>query len=84
MLNDENTFEKSIKALNAETIAIKELGGGEEKINAALARHVLHEDLGHYDIPRATYNLNDKTRDILLAHARQDAAHAVINSSKLV
>lgn len=48
--------------------------------NAVVARNVLHEELGYIGERRDPYHLDDDTRDILLAHARQDTAHALINS----
>jgi hypothetical protein len=55
-----------------------------EAINAAIAKNVLHEELGYYSDQPCSYNLDQSTRDTLLAHARQDAAHAlVINISLL-
>jgi hypothetical protein len=48
------------------------------QINEITARNVLRTDLGFYsDIP-ADYDLDEATRDRLIAHCRQDAAHAVI------
>jgi hypothetical protein len=45
---------------------------------------VLHEDLGWVGESHHTYELDEDTRDRLLAHGRQDAAHAVYNSSSLL
>jgi hypothetical protein len=53
-------------------------------IRGAVAQNVLHEDLGlHADEPRY-YDLDQETRDRLLAHARQDAAHALINTEDIL
>jgi hypothetical protein len=49
--------------------------------NAAVALNVLKETLGDYGPYEGRhYSLSDKTRDILIAHARQDAAHALANT----
>jgi len=52
-----------------------------------IARTILHEDLGHFceegDRP-TLYTLDDDTKDRLLAHARQDSAHAVILATDAV
>ena len=42
-----------------------------------IARNVLHEDLGHFGEPESSYHLDEKTRDRLIAHARQDAANSM-------
>lgn len=53
-------------------------------LNGVVARNVLHEDLGRYEGHLHVYNLSDDARDRLLAHARQDAAHALCNTSSLL
>lgn len=52
-------------------------------INAATARNILHEELGYFSDPQTGYNLDEGTRNRLLAHARQDAAHAVLSLGTL-
>jgi hypothetical protein len=52
--------------------------------NAIVARNVLHEELGYIGTQREPYHLNDDTRDILIAHARQDSAHALSNTISLL
>jgi hypothetical protein len=63
--------------------AIREIGDDRGFANATIARNVLHEDLGYFDTSLQTYNLDEATRDRLLVHARQDAAHAVIAAGSL-
>jgi hypothetical protein len=53
-------------------------------LNRVVARNVLHEDLGRFKGRLHAYHLNDDVRDRLLAHARQDAAHALCNTSSLL
>ena len=45
---------------------------------------MLDEDLGLYSDPPRYYDLDQETRDRLLAHARQDAAHALINTGDIL
>ncbi|MBY5317914.1 hypothetical protein GR210_27055 [Rhizobium leguminosarum] len=64
--------------------AIRSLGGNDQAfVDATIARNILHEDLGQFEGSLTTYNLDDATRDRLIAHARQDAAHAVMSASSL-
>jgi hypothetical protein len=52
------------------------------QINEATAENVLHTDLGYFsDGAEIDYNLDEPTRDRLIAHGRQDAAHAVLIAS---
>lgn len=57
---------------------------GDSWDNYAVARDTLNGDLGLAGKQRDAYNLDQNTRDILLAHARQDAAHALCNSISLL
>jgi len=69
--------------LRMSLMALKEIGECRpSSVNAATARNVLHEDLGRFGDPNQHYSLDDDTRDRLIAHARQDASHAVLNSDK--
>jgi hypothetical protein len=52
--------------------------------NALIAQNVLLEDLGHFGPNTPKYSFDSETRDRLIAHARQDAAHALINTSTLL
>lgn len=57
--------------------AMRDLGASQAEIDAATAQSVLHEDLGYFRSKSQAYDLDQPTRDKLLSHARQDAAHAV-------
>ena len=47
----------------------------EDHINVALGRNILREELGYFGPwDGAVYNLDDETRDRLIAHSRQDIA----------
>jgi len=52
--------------------------------NHAIARDIVHNELGYTGNRRPPYNLDQDTRDILLVHARQDAAHALANTVSLL
>ena len=52
-------------------------------IDAATARNILHEELGYFSDPQTGYNLDESTRNRLMAHTRQDAAHAVLSLATL-
>lgn len=69
--------EDAAEYLRQKLRAMRELGAGPAQIDAATAQSVLHEDLGYYRSKTADYDLDQGTRDKLLAHARQDAAHSV-------
>jgi hypothetical protein len=53
-------------------------------INRVTAKEILQEELGQRSVPQPEYGLDQTTRDRLLAHARQDAAHALLNSITLM
>lgn len=56
-----------------------------ERKNALYARVVMEDDLGRYaEGPRPYADLDQTHRDILLAHARKDAAEALANSRTLL
>jgi hypothetical protein len=48
-----------------------------------LAENILHKELGYFSDPLPEYSLDQETRDRLLAHARQDAAHGLIIALRL-
>jgi hypothetical protein len=52
--------------------------------NSIVARNVLQEDLGLYEDHQPDYHLDQETRDRLIAHTRQDAAHALVNTIRLM
>lgn len=56
----------------------------EDQIRQAIAKNLLDEDLGLYGDPPRYYDLDQATRDRLLVHARQDAAHALINTGDIL
>ncbi|GJE59948.1 hypothetical protein [Methylobacterium trifolii] len=68
------------------TIKIRNAVGlkGESWDNQAIARDVLFDELGYNRVDRPHYSLDDQTKDILLAHARQDASHALGNTISLL
>jgi hypothetical protein len=54
------------------------------KANLLIARTVLQEEMGRYGEHPLEYSLQPKTTDTLLVHARQDAAHALLNTASLL
>ncbi|MGN6471972.1 MAG: hypothetical protein ACTHLC_20560 [Rhizobiaceae bacterium] len=66
--------------LSAARAAARELMRGaavQKHIDGEVARITLHDELGHYGENPNVYDLDDQTRDRLIVHARQDAAHAL-------
>jgi hypothetical protein len=58
---------------------------GEHRDNYAIARDVLHGELGFNGKPvEDEYNLDQSKLDTLVAHGRQDAAHALCNTKSLL
>ena len=54
--------------------------------NGIIAKDTLHDELGfHGEKERhAPYGLDDRTRDEILAHGRQDIAHGLLNTIVLL
>jgi hypothetical protein len=68
-------------------IAVRPVTGEEpwyKTSNPILAKHQLNDDLGQYAEGPHEYNLDQGRRDILLAHARRDAAEALANTRSLL
>jgi hypothetical protein len=55
-----------------------------QRNNALYARHVMEDDLGRYAEGPRPYDVDQAHRDILLAHARKDAAEALATSRTLL
>ncbi|MDE8762622.1 hypothetical protein PZB21_25980 [Rhizobium sp. CBK13] len=72
---DKTTAEADLKS---RLTAIRSLGGKQREVDAAIARNILHEELGQFTDPQQVYHLDEATRDRLIAHGRQDAAHALL------
>jgi hypothetical protein len=76
-------------ALHQDISAIRSISiGSEEKKRAeldALSKNILDYDLGRFsDSTSYDYELDDTTRDRLIAHARQDTALACLTASRAV
>jgi hypothetical protein len=56
----------------------------EHQENLAIAKNVTNEEMGRYGEHAIEYSLSQKTRDTLLSHGRQDAAHALCNTKSLL
>ena len=76
MIKDENltTSQRAEKELERRLAAAR----GEVGIDTGMifAQHVLREETGWFGDYQTEYDFNHKTRDVLLAHGRRDAAHA--------
>ena len=85
MMDERKRKEDLLDRIQAERSVGRAAGDNETKIKigiqAATAQNILHDDLGMFadsDGPAWAYDLEPERRDRLLAHARQDAAHAVV------
>lgn len=78
MNKSDKRIQSTIKARRA--VGLK----GESWDNQAIARDVLFDELGYNRAERPHYHLDDQTKDILLAHVRQDASHALSNTISLL
>jgi hypothetical protein len=77
--------EKSREALRAAIEGDRSFGyKGAWWKNAAKARNILDEELGFFGHSTISYDVDEATRDTLIAHARQDAAHALLNTGTLL
>lgn len=78
----------AIESLKDEMRAAHTLWSKEEswplKSNTIFARNLLDDDLGKFAERYAHFDLDEATRDILLAHARRDAAEALLNTRTLL
>lgn len=73
------------EALRISLDTLKQFGTPTEtEINAVISRHTLHAELGYFSDPQTGYGLNDGKRDRLIAHGRQDAAYALLNTIALL
>jgi hypothetical protein len=57
---------------------------GDNWDNYAVGFETLEGDLGRGASRPQPYDFDDTTRDILIAHTRQDAAHALLNTISLL
>jgi hypothetical protein len=53
-------------------------------ISRFMAKEILQEEMGQRSIPQPEYGLDQAARYRLLAHTRQDAAHALLNTMTLM
>jgi hypothetical protein len=78
------SFEKAIKS---STRAARAANPGEDLQTYAApmwAGNILAADLGRYSDLPPEYNLDEATRDRLIAHTRQEVAHALLNTERLI
>jgi len=74
------------EAVEREINVLNELGlKGDHWFNRTLASCGLKQDLGLYpETSLSSYDIDDITRDRLIAHARQDSAHALMNTKVII
>jgi hypothetical protein len=58
--------------------------GANTDANRVIAKNILKTELGEFTEIQHEYHLDQPTRDRLLAHARHDAAHALLNTIDLM
>jgi hypothetical protein len=56
----------------------------QKRVNRLVAQNMLHQELGRFKERPPNYRLDEVTRDRLIVHARQDAAHALLNTISLM
>jgi hypothetical protein len=84
-MSTEDAPDDAIEHLRQQIAFARETGAtSPSALNAVAGRNVLHEDLGRFSSRLPHYRLNEDTRDRLIAHARQDAAHALLNTATLL
>jgi hypothetical protein len=76
----EEAYAAAIKAMETVTHPSEVRRGFADEM---LAENILQKELGYFSDPLSNYSLDQETRDRLLAHARQDAAHALIIAVRL-
>jgi hypothetical protein len=85
--NHNNTpqLEKAEEHLRQQLSFAKDTGTKDAStLNSIVAKNVLHDDLGRFDTFPKWYQLDNDTRDRLIAHTRQDAVHALLNTVTLL
>jgi hypothetical protein len=79
------SFSETIQAKNRVDRLLPPSNEGALSHNAFMSQSILQDDLGNFsDSRNLVYDLSDEQRDRLIAHARQDAAHATINSIEII
>lgn len=80
------SHESSHAALQSSIAALKLVGKtGDSWRNHAVAQNTLQDELGEFPANfQSHYELDEATRDRLLAHTRQDSAHALLNTISLL
>ena len=84
MLSNEAQAESNA-SLRASLAAAKDFGTTDAATkNFWISKNVLHEELGTFGETTEIYDLNKNTADILIAHGRQDIAHALLNTGSIL
>jgi hypothetical protein len=77
----DEALKKALKA--AQMFAVRGTDWNATK-NRLVAQNILHEELGQFSDIQSMYDLDEATRNRLIAHTRQDAAHALCNTITLM
>jgi hypothetical protein len=85
MTSGSSSRQERVEALKA-TLSAQHMVGqrGPHWRNHAVALNTLEQDLGYFGRDVACYDVDEPARDRLLAHARQDAAHALLNTTAIL
>ena len=79
------SFSETIQAKNRADQLLPPNNQGALSRNAFMSQCMLNDDLGNFsDSRNSVYDLSEDQRDRLIAHARQDAAHATLNSIEII
>jgi hypothetical protein len=77
--------EESEAALASALKTRKSMGiTSEHQANYLVAKNVADEEMGRYGEYPLEYSLQQKTKNTLLAHGRQDVAHALCNTKSIM
>jgi len=80
---NKSTEERAVEALLISVRTARRLLGqtlkGDRSIQHATGQNILREELGEFGDWKGTYyDLDEQTKNLLLAHTRQDSAHALV------
>jgi hypothetical protein len=77
------TMDSREESQAALTSALK-MRTSEHQANYLIAKNVTDEEMGRYGDHPLEYSLQQRTKDTLLSHGRQDAAHALCNTKSIL
>jgi hypothetical protein len=77
----EEAYAAALKAMERITDPTEDRRGFADQ---TLAKNILEAELGEYSDWQPEYFIDETTRDRLIAHTRQDAAHALLSTLRLI